>query len=99
MQIFTSLLVYVYEFPTPLTHSDPMTGYISLMDVSDFFKLYPYEPLRPKMTLCGILPGSWPMFIKSLPPLAHSDPMLCMIYLMGDMTFQTLTPMNPSGPI
>ena len=82
----------------PLAHSDPMLCTIYLMGAPDISNSTPYDPLRPNMNLCGILPDPWPLFIKSLPPLAHSGPILCTIYLMGDMTFQTLPPMTPSSP-
>ena len=81
----------------PLVHSDPMLCTIYLMGASDISSSTPYEPLRPNMTLCGILPDPWPMFMNSLPSLAHSDPMLCTIYLMGAPDISTLPPMTPQA--
>ena len=82
----------------PLVHSDPMLCTIYLMGASDISSSTPYEPLRPNMTLCEILPDPWPMFMNSLPSLAHSDPMLCTIYLMGAPDISNSTPYDPPRP-
>ena len=81
-----------------LAHSDPMLCMIYLMGEPDISNSTPYEPLRPNMTLCGILPNPWPMFLNSLPPLAHSDPMLLTIYLMGAPDISNSTPYDPLKP-
>ena len=85
--------------PPPLVHSDPMPGLISLTDASDISNSTPYEPLRPNMSLCKILPDLWSMFMNSPPPLVHSDPMSCKIYLMAAPDISTLPSMIQFEPV
>ena len=86
--------------------------YVASISISSIFRQKP-EPSFPtqsgpsdnfwtpltKLSLCGIVPDPWSILMNSPPPLAHSDPMSCKIYLIAASDISTLPPMTPSSPI
>ena len=85
--------------PPPLAHSEPMSCKIYLMGAPDISTLPPRTPSSPIWASAEFYQITGLMFMTSPPPLAHSDPMLCKIYLMGVPDISTLPPMTPSSPI